>query len=186
LDKIIIGVLLLLLGIACSSILYFAAKQPVHENLIPGLFHISAVLLAVLGGAAINHFYWRKKEHYTREMKILEEKIESYLRFCKALAMFNAYTDLIQRTEKQGAKKEDPKEYQQRRVDALGDLNREMNYIKIFFKSEKVESALKEYRNLYDDIRKGTKPWDEDTFEQLLEKGWNIQKAIFEELKTEI
>lgn len=67
---------------------------------------VISVAIVVLGGAWINYCYWKKKEAITKNYKIFEERIKSYLNLCRYLVEFNACTDLIMRADKEVRKLE--------------------------------------------------------------------------------
>jgi hypothetical protein len=60
---------------------------------------IFVVGILTFAGAWINHKYWKRKESFTRKIDFFEERLKSFLDFCKYLAEFNAYTDLLMRMD---------------------------------------------------------------------------------------
>ena len=160
---------------------------------------VISVIVASLGGAFINHKYWKKREETTRRNKIADQRINSYLKFCEYNLVFNACTDHIMRLEKEKndlkeQNKEFPdtdqqaiREYENKRIDALKGLRQGISYARIFFKSERVNSSIKAYTDLYDSIRIEETKWDEEgkAFDRLLKLSKKIESSLEDELKDE-
>jgi len=166
---------------------------------------VISVAIVVIGGAWINYCYWKKKEAITKNYKIFEERIRSFLDFCRNLAEFNACTDLIikddQRIEEiktnQGKEdyegetnklKENISNYRLKQIDALSGLSEKISYARIFFETNEVDKKIKEYIQSYENIRTGATPWDRsgNAFNNLFNSGRNVKLSMENELKEKV
>jgi hypothetical protein len=166
---------------------------------------VISVAIVVLGGAWINYCYWKKKESITKNYKIFEERIRSFLDFCRNLAEFNACTDLILRADKRIGEINNDKSkenyegeinelqknisnYQLKQIDAVSGLSEKISYARIFFETNEVDEKIKEYIQSYENIRTGATPWDRsgNAFNDLLNSGRNVKISMENELKEKV
>ncbi len=174
-------------------------KEGFYKYYIVPFFPIVVILITVFGGAFLSNHYWKKRESFTRKKAFIEEKTKSFLTLSSAFAKFHAYTDLLQRLEKEkenfiGKQNHEAlnlffqidSNYQVNRNEAFSDISSNINYAKIFFSSALVIERIKRYLNLYDSFRKDPNLWGSEGFSDIISKSRNIVDSMKEELKDDL
>jgi hypothetical protein len=172
----------------------FKTLFDVFKDLIP----IWVALIAGICATYINHFYWQKKSRIEQKRLVFDKKTKSYLNFSGCHSGFSAYTDLLKRNQSALDKinpTADPEEYkrlkscsekyQEKQIEELKGMKREMGYARSFYSTPKVKDSIKQLGDLYEDIRTDRIAWDDTAYNKLFEFGKNVTEAMGEEIQMD-